>query len=318
MVPPSDALAASRPPTIPAAHRRCPARPAVRYFPHARHQHARAHVRRAQSEVPRGRRPSVHRHAESRRAGGARHALHVGVHDLPDLRAGARGVRGRPLRARDRLLGQRRRLRRRDPELAPRAARRRPSRRLDRQAAFPRPAGRRPRLLRGDRADAHRRRHRRRQGPGPREHSEAQGRRQDGEARRPRRVAVHRLRPRHRGARADLAARGSAEVARPAVGAVRVVRVPAFSAHGAAAVVLPLLAAGPADAQAVRARTRARIIRSSTTTRTRSTTIRTSRPRPTSSGRSPGYAGLVSAMDENVGYVLRALRDAGLERRTRA
>jgi choline-sulfatase len=30
-----------------------------------------------------------------------------------------------------------------------------------------------------------------------------------------------------------------------------------------------------------------------------------------------GYAGLVSAMDENVGYVLRALRDAGLERDTR-
>ena len=30
-----------------------------------------------------------------------------------------------------------------------------------------------------------------------------------------------------------------------------------------------------------------------------------------------GYSGLVSAMDENVGYVLRALRDAGLEETTR-
>ena len=74
------------------------------------------------------------------------------------------------------------------------------------------------------------------------------------QARRPRRVVVHGLRPRHRGARADLAARGSAEVARPTVGAVRVVRRAALSAHRAAAVVLPLLAAGPADAQAVRAR----------------------------------------------------------------
>ena len=44
-----------------------------------------------------------------------------------------------------------------------------------------------------------------------RRHPGAQGRRQDGEARRPRRVAVHGLRPRHRVARADLAARGSAE-----------------------------------------------------------------------------------------------------------
>jgi choline-sulfatase len=43
----------------------------------------------------------------------------------------------------------------------------------------------------------------------------------------------------------------------------------------------------------------------------------TSSPRPTSSGRSPAMPGLVSAMDENVGYVLRALRDAGLADDTR-
>ena len=48
------------------------------------------------------------------------------------------------------------------------------------------------------------------------------------QARGARRIRVHRLRPRHRLARADLAARGSAEVARPAVGAVRVVRAPHF------------------------------------------------------------------------------------------
>ena len=41
------------------------------------------------------------------------------------------------------------------------------------------------------------------------------------------------------------------------------------------------------------------------------------RARRTSSARSPGYYGLVSAMDENVGKVLRALRDAGLESSTR-
>ncbi len=112
----------------------------------------------------------------------ARHALHVRVHHLPDLRAGARGVRHRPLRARDRLLGQRRCLRRRDAELAPRAARGGASRGVDRQAALPRPSRRRPRLHRGDRADARDRRHRRREGPRAREHPRAQGRRQDGQA----------------------------------------------------------------------------------------------------------------------------------------
>jgi choline-sulfatase len=40
--------------------------------------------------------------------------------------------------------------------------------------------GGRPRLLRGNRADAHHRWHRRRQGIDPRSHSQAQGRRQDG------------------------------------------------------------------------------------------------------------------------------------------
>ena len=170
---------------------------------HVAHRHdarqpPRADVGRAQPEISRRRRPSVHRHAESRRAGRARHALHVGVYRLPDLRAGPRELRGGALRARHRLLGQRRRLRRRDSELAPRAARRRPSRRLDRQAAFPRPQGRRSRLLRGNRADAHHRRHRRRQGADPRSHSGAQGRRQDGAQGGPRRIAVHRLRPRDR------------------------------------------------------------------------------------------------------------------------
>ena len=148
--------------------------------PHARHQPARADVGRAQSKVPRRCRPSIHRDAEPRCTRRARDALHVGVHDVPDLRAGASRVRRRSLRSRHRLLGQRRRLRRRDPQLASRTARCRASRRLDRQAAFPRPCGRRSRLQRRNRADAHHRGHRRRQGPGPRQHSQAQGRRQDG------------------------------------------------------------------------------------------------------------------------------------------
>ena len=136
---------------------RCTALVLLRSMHHARPpQRPRAHVRRAQPEVPRRRRASVHPDAEPRRARGARHALHVGVHDVPDLRAGARGVRGRPLRARDRLLGQRRRLRRLRAELASRAARGGPARRVDRQAALPRAARRRSRLHARDRADARR------------------------------------------------------------------------------------------------------------------------------------------------------------------
>ena len=137
------------------------------------------------------------------------------------------------------------------PELASRAARRRPSRRVDRQAAFSRAARRRSRLHPGDRADARDRGHRRRQGPRARRHPDAQGRRQDGEVRRPRRIDLHRVRPRHRVARADLAARGGHAGRRRAVGAVRVVRRPALSAHGAARVVLPIRRHGPADAQAI-------------------------------------------------------------------
>ena len=248
---------------------------------HDARQSTRVDVGRAQPEVSRVRRPSLHRHAESRCAGRARHALHVGVHRLPDLRAGPRQLRGRALRARHRLLGQCGRIRRRDPELAPRAARRGPSRGLDRQAAFPRPRGGRPRLLRGNRADAHRRRHRRRQGADPRSHSQAQGRRQDGAQGGARRIPVYRLRPRDRIARADLAARGSAEMARPAMGAVRVVRRAALSADGAGTLVLSVLAAGLAAAEALCERPSVPIIRSSTSTRARWTTIRTSRRRPT-------------------------------------
>ena len=96
-------------------------------------------------------------HAEPRRARGARHDVHARLHDVPGVRAGARRLRLRQVRAPDRLLGQRRRLRRRDPELAPPAARPRPPRRLDRQAAFPRPRGRRLRLQRRADPDAHHR-----------------------------------------------------------------------------------------------------------------------------------------------------------------
>ena len=85
------------------------------------------------------------------------------------------------------------------------------------------------------------------------------------QARGARRVLVHRLRPRHRIARAGLAARGSAEVARQAVGAVRVVRAAALSADRAAALVLSLLAAGLAAAEAATRRPSVRIIRISTT-----------------------------------------------------
>ena len=52
----------------------------------------------------------------------------------------------------------------------------------------------------------------------------------------------------------DLVARGSAKVARAAMGAVRVVRTAALYAHGTSALVLSLLAEGAADAQAIRCR----------------------------------------------------------------
>ena len=59
----------------------------------------------------------------------------------------------------------------------------------------------------------------------------------------PGRVALHALRPRHRGAGAGLAARGGAAPSRAALGAVRVVRLPAFPADRAARVLRPLSAA---------------------------------------------------------------------------
>ena len=82
-------------------------------------------------------------------------------------------------------------------------------------------------------------------------------------------------------------------------------------------VVLPVLEAGPADAQALRGRAAAapslpRRLRAHGRLRH---ALRLARP--TSSARSPGYAGLVSAMDENIGLVLGALASAGLDADTR-
>ena len=147
-----------------------------------------------------------HPYAQSGRVGARGDALHLGLHDLSDLRTGPRLVRGGQVCSPDRLLGQRRRLRRRHSELASPAARPGPRGRVDRQAALPRCAGRRSRLHDRDRPDARDRRHRRREGPGARKHPQAAWRRQDGQARRPGRIALHRLRPRDRRARADLAA----------------------------------------------------------------------------------------------------------------
>ena len=257
------------------------------------------------------RRPSVHRDAQPRCARRARHALHVGVHDVPDLRAGARGVRRRPLRARDRLLGQRRRA----TKARSRAGTTRCATRGHRVVSIGKLH------FRGRPGDDH----------GFSEEivpmhiidgiGDVKGLVRDNIPKRkggdkmakragPGRVAVHRLRPRHRGARADLAARGGAEVARPAVGAVRVVRAPHFPLTAPPQWFyrywqqdLPMpkqYAQGRASASSVSRRLRAH-------GRLRHAF---QRPRPTSSARSPAMPGSCRAMDENVGYVLRALRDA--------
>ena len=185
------------------------------------------------------------RDAEPRRARRARHALHRGVHDLPDLRAGARGVRRRastctrsatgttptPTTARSRA----------GTTCCARAATRSSRSASCTSAGAP---GDDHGFSRRDRADARRRRDRRREGPGPRRHSAAQGRRQDGEARRPGRVAVHAsTTATSRAARRSGCTRRRRARARQAVGAVRVVRRAALSAHRAARVVLPLLRA---------------------------------------------------------------------------
>ena len=132
------------------------------------------------------------------------------------------------------------RLRRRGAELAPPAAQPRPPGGLDRQAALPRPARGRSRLLGGAAADARRRRHRRRKGAGSRGHPAPQWLRQARQARRAGRVALYAIRPRHRRAGAGLAARGSAPASGQALGAFRVVRLPAFPARRAAGVLRPL------------------------------------------------------------------------------
>ena len=130
----------------------------------------------------------------------------------------------------------------------------------------------------------------------------------------PGRIHLYGLRPRHRVARADLAARGSAEVARQAVGAVRFVRGAALSADRAAELVLPLLRSRTCRCRSSTTRRSGRGIRSSTNMRARSTTTRTSHRAADVKRALAGYSGLVSSMDENIGDVLARCAHAGLER----
>ena len=91
--------------------------------------------------------PSLRLHAQPRSPGGARHALRRRLLQFAHLRALARLLCHRPLRARARHLGQCHRLRRPRSGLGPRPAADRPSGRFDRQAALPqrrRPDGLRP------------------------------------------------------------------------------------------------------------------------------------------------------------------------------
>ena len=82
-----------------------------------------------------------------------RHALQRRVHELADLRAGARGARDRAPGVRDRLLGQREALRGIGAVVGTLAAAPRPPGGVDRQAALPLGAG--PgRIRRGARSDA--------------------------------------------------------------------------------------------------------------------------------------------------------------------
>ena len=250
-----DALAASQPPTLPPRTGGVQRGPLCDTFPHARHQHARAHVRRAQPEVARAppgtrssRRPTSMRLPRAARASrrpirparsayrrarhlpSARYIHEIGYWDNADGYDGAiPSWHHRTARAGHRVVS-----------IGKLHFRGRPgddhgfSEEIVPMHIFD-GIGDVKGLVRENMP-------------------KRKGGDKMAQARRPRRVDLHRVRPRHRRARAGLAARGGAEVARPALGAVRVVRRAAFSAHRAAAVVLPLLEAGPADAQAVRQR----------------------------------------------------------------
>ena len=261
-------------------------------------------------------------HAEPRRARGARHALHIRLHHLPDLRSGARRLRHRQVRPPDRLLGQRRRLRRRGAELAPPAARARPPvvsiGKLHFRGAPGDDHGFTEEIMpmhvvEGDR---------RREGPRARRHPEAQGRRQDGEdspapASRPIRVydrdiasraqiwlheerqAPARRRERHPGCCSCRSSRRT----------FRSPRRPSGSTG---------MSPGSAAAQAVRARTSGRSIRiSMTTTRVVDYDTHFTSPTQTCAARSRATSGSSASLDENVGKVLGALRGRGLADDTR-
>ena len=144
--------------------------------------------------------PNLDRLAASRRA------LHRCLLQLADLRALARELPDRPLRARHPLLGQRHRLRRQRPVLGAPAEGRGPSRRFDRQAALPQRRGRQ-RLHQGAHAAARGRGHRRPDRHAARSAAAAQSRAEARGRRRLRRLHLPGLRrPHHRGRR-GLAAR---------------------------------------------------------------------------------------------------------------
>ena len=179
--------------------------------------------------------------------------------------------------------------------------------------------GRRSRLLGRAPADARRRRHRRREGAGSPGHPAPQRLRQARQAGRPRRVALHALRPRHRraGAESGCARRRRATRAKPWALFVSFV-CPHF----------PLIAPPEFyDRYPARAHPAAQAVPGERAPRP-SLPARLRRPASAYDAgfggdhgkvrrAIAGYLGLVSFMDHNVGKVLRALEDAGLADDTR-
>ena len=210
-------------------------------------------VRRAQQARRRLLRASDGEDAESRRARRARHALYQRLHQLPDLRAGARELRHRTLRAPGALLGQRDRLQGQPPSWGHRLMEQghhvAAIGKLHYQDSKPQVNGFNEEILPlhivngvGDLLGLIRDELPRRAGlaqAGPRSGA--------------RRIRIHALRPQHRRRGREVAEALRAEASRQAVGALRRLRVAALPADRAAAVLRPVPGGQGAVARHVRA-----------------------------------------------------------------